>query len=65
MVRQLTDCRISGCRIVARIASSPGSSAPRTPREAPPARPPACFVVTIRFNAQSDAEPPGRGLAGW
>eukprot|EP00969_Alexandrium_andersonii_P072512 3199788-Alexandrium_andersonii.AAC.1 len=50
-----------------RIASSPGLAlAPaRTCREAPRARLPACFVVTIGFSTQNDCEPRGRGLAGW
>eukprot|EP00969_Alexandrium_andersonii_P186216 8226925-Alexandrium_andersonii.AAC.1 len=50
---------------VAHAASFRGAPPPGPPREAPPGRPPACFVVTIGFSARNDAEPPGRGLAGW
>eukprot|EP00969_Alexandrium_andersonii_P350199 15432729-Alexandrium_andersonii.AAC.1 len=40
------------------MVSSPGGSAPPgPPRDEPPARPPAGFVVTIGFSAQNDAEP--------
>eukprot|EP00969_Alexandrium_andersonii_P287970 12730923-Alexandrium_andersonii.AAC.1 len=43
--------------------SSPGGFAPPgPPREAPPACPPAHFVVAIGLSAQNDAEPPGRDL---
>eukprot|EP00969_Alexandrium_andersonii_P137098 6064519-Alexandrium_andersonii.AAC.1 len=56
--------RISKLQIVAHIASSRGARPPWTPRRAPPAFPPARFVVTIRFSAQNDADSPGRGLGG-
>eukprot|EP00969_Alexandrium_andersonii_P284583 12580760-Alexandrium_andersonii.AAC.1 len=40
-----------------------GLARPPTLRKAHPARPQACFVVTVGFSMQNDAETPGRGLA--
>eukprot|EP00969_Alexandrium_andersonii_P153423 6784233-Alexandrium_andersonii.AAC.1 len=44
--------------------SSRGGRAPWTPREAPPARLPARFVVTVGFGVQNDTEPHRRGRLG-
>eukprot|EP00969_Alexandrium_andersonii_P055464 2444053-Alexandrium_andersonii.AAC.1 len=44
-----------------------GGSAPPDPlpRKAPPARPPARFVITVGFSAQKNTKPPGRGFVSW
>eukprot|EP00969_Alexandrium_andersonii_P321183 14191885-Alexandrium_andersonii.AAC.1 len=39
-----------------------GPPPPGPPRKAPLACPPACFLVTIGFSEQNDAEPLGRVL---
>eukprot|EP00969_Alexandrium_andersonii_P198457 8764698-Alexandrium_andersonii.AAC.1 len=67
MISRITDCRITDKRIANCCAHCvfPGVlCTPGPPWKAPPARPPACFAVTIGFSAQHDAESPGRGLGG-
>eukprot|EP00969_Alexandrium_andersonii_P367816 15471508-Alexandrium_andersonii.AAC.1 len=58
--------RFWACVCVCGCGRPGGGSAPTDPpREAPPAHPLACFVITIGSSSQNGAEPPGRGLLGW